>query len=172
MCAFVSVNENRHGNWIPSLKEKEFIESGGNFQYPGTMKSYCKTLSKCPIIDPSSIPSATPSTLPSFMPSDVPSHVPSDVPSDSLPRTCSFDFPDVGTEEFVHGLCVLGASSAKASSNSPVLTYIGGSGPEFIFRNDIILWGDRDYVAQQVYGKGDELCEGGLYLQPSKVKVS
>jgi len=69
----------------------------------------------------------------------------------------------------VHGLCVLGATSATASSNDDGFTY---TTTVPVFADGIKLWGDRDYSSVGVNGGGDALCEGGLYLQPSGHLVS
>ena len=80
----------------------------------------------------------------------------------------SFSFPPTtkSTRGFVHGICVLGASSAEAVSNNPELTYTMVTE----FRSGSKLWDDRNYIASNV--TGNEMCQGGIYLRPSKHKVS
>merc|ERR1712232_1127707 len=58
-----------------------------------------------------------------------------------------------------------GASSAEATSTDPNLKYT--LVPDF--KNGAKLWDDRSYVAKHV--EGASMCEGGLYLRPSRVKT-
>jgi hypothetical protein len=74
-----------------------------------------------------------------------------------------YEFPEVMTEEFVHGLCVAGASQAAASSSYDELTYDAVSGFEAGQR----AWGDRDYTYR---GVKDTVCADGIFLKPSKHK--
>ena len=78
----------------------------------------------------------------------------------------SYNFPTDNTNEFVHGICAMGASRVQATSTDPNLTYT----PISEFQNGIKMWGDRNYVASNV--SGNKMCQGGIYLQPSKHKVS
>ena len=78
-----------------------------------------------------------------------------------------YEFPPTDTKEFIHGICVLGASSASAFSDTEFdLEYTVV--PDF--KDGVKLWSDRDYVVQGI--QGDEMCEGGTYLKPSRHKVS
>ena len=79
----------------------------------------------------------------------------------------TYSFPSTDTNQFVHGICVLGASSASAVSDTFLdLEYTLVPN----FQDGVTLWSNRDYTAQGI--TGPEMCEGGLYLQPSKHKVS
>ena len=82
------------------------------------------------------------------------------------PLDISYAFPPVATSQFVHGICVLGASEARATSDDPQLFYT--SFPDF--RDGVTLWAIRDYQALGV--DNEEVCEGGTYLQPSLHKVN
>ncbi len=93
-------------------------------------------------------PTATPTQAPTRAPLDV-----------------SYQFPPVATSQFVHGLCVLGASKARATSDDPQLTYT--SIPNFA--DDVQLWTNRDYKASGI--DSEDYCKGGTYLQPSLHKV-
>lgn len=59
----------------------------------------------------------------------------------------------------------MGAYDAQATSTDPNLTYT--SIPNF--GNGLRMWGDRNYVSSDV--SGAEMCQDGIYLQPSRVKV-
>lgn len=80
--------------------------------------------------------------------------------------TLHFEFPPVASEEgsndFLHALCVAGASSAYASSDNPSLTYT--SVPAFSSGED--AWDDRTYTFQNVE---NSVCSSGIYLRPSSV---
>jgi hypothetical protein len=79
-----------------------------------------------------------------------------------------YEFPVVDTDEFVHGLCVMGLTSndeASATSTDPDLTYEAISG----FSEGFQLFGNRDYLSSGTSGEASH-CEGGMYLQPSLVK--
>ena len=78
----------------------------------------------------------------------------------------SYNFPADGTNQFVHGLCTMGASHVQATSTDPNLTYT----PISEFQNGVKMWDDRNYVTSNV--SGVEMCQGGIYLQPSRHKVS
>ena len=79
----------------------------------------------------------------------------------------TYSFPYIDTDQFVHGICVLGASSAGAYSDTDYdLEYTVV--PDF--GDGMELWGDRDYTVSGI--EGPEMCEGGLYLKPSRHKVS
>jgi hypothetical protein len=78
----------------------------------------------------------------------------------------TYTFPPTDTNQFTHGLCVLGASSAGAFSDTDFdLEY--RVVPDF--RDGVKLWSDRDYVAEGIIGA--DMCEGGIYLEPSRHKV-
>ena len=79
--------------------------------------------------------------------------------------TLSYTFPPVATSQFVHGLCVLGASKATVTSDDPQLTYT--SIPNF--GNDVQLWDNRGYKALGI--DNEDYCKGGTYLRPSLHKV-
>lgn len=77
-----------------------------------------------------------------------------------------YSFPSTDTEELVHGLCVLGASSAGAFSDTNFdLEY--KVVPDF--GDGVRLWSDTDYIVKGI--QGEDMCEGGIYLEPSKHKV-
>eukprot|EP01083_Nonionella_stella_P006339 18407_1 len=76
-----------------------------------------------------------------------------------------FVFPITETDEFSHGICVMGSSSVEATSTDSNLTYNSVAN----FQNGIKLWGDRSYTASGV--NGVERCEGGNYLQPSVART-
>ena len=144
MCVFL-MSSGRTGKWDEILPNDRFSISGeftwSNGSTSGSMRSYCKTLPEPPTAAPSFSPTRTPGDV-------------------------TYEFPPVGTSQFVHGLCVMGASYAEATSTDPNLTYTLVSD----FKNDVKLWDDRNYIAKGV--EGASLCEGGLYLKPSRVKVS
>lgn len=74
------------------------------------------------------------------------------------------EFPETETEQFVHGICVTGASNAIAfSSNNHVLEY-----ESVDFVEGVKAWGDRSYVYSGVEGS---VCEGGVLLRPSHHKT-
>jgi len=97
--------------------------------------------------------------------------------ADAISITNSYVFPTTVTSSvgpyktggFVHGLCVLGATSATASSSDEEFTYTPLTS---VFATNTKLWNDRGYLSVDVEGGGAALCEGGLYLQPSGVFVS
>jgi len=74
-----------------------------------------------------------------------------------------YEFPEVMTDEFVHGLCVAGASQAAASSSYDELTYDAVSD----FRAGVKAFGDRDYTYGGVI---DTVCADGIFLKPSRHK--
>ena len=76
------------------------------------------------------------------------------------------DFPATSTSQFVHGICVVGASAVDVSSTDADLTYVEVND----FQSGEKLWSDRSYTVGDVVG--EELCQGGTYLRPSTVKVS
>jgi len=77
----------------------------------------------------------------------------------------TYTFPPTDTNQIVHGLCVLGASSAGAFSDTDFdLKY--RAVPDF--QDGVKLWSDRDYVADGITGA--DMCEGGIYLEPSRHK--
>jgi len=76
-----------------------------------------------------------------------------------------YSFPSTDTHEIAHGLCVLGASSAGAFSDTDFeLEYKVVSD----FRDGTRLWSDKDYVVKGI--QGADMCEGGIYLEPTKYK--
>merc|ERR1712226_71407 len=78
----------------------------------------------------------------------------------------TYEFPPTDTLQFTHGMCVLGASYAQAtSSNNPDLDYT--LVPDF--GDGVELWGNRDYTVSGI--QGTEMCEGGLYLKPNRHKL-
>lgn len=77
-----------------------------------------------------------------------------------------YEFPSTDTNQFVHGLCVLGAIDAAAFSDTdPTLYYT----PVPDFGDGDLLWGDREYTVANVNGAA--MCEGGIYLKPSRHKT-
>lgn len=100
-----------------------------------------------------------------IFPSNMPSDMPSSQPSITAPNELQFDFPqvaDTGTTDFLHALCVSGASSAYASSDNPNLTYT--SVPNFA--SSQLGWNDRGYTFLNVE---NTICNSGIYLKPSSV---
>ena len=187
LCAYV-VTDWRTGQWDVNLPADGFTVSTGIQWSPeplGAMRSYCKTIygsfspspaTKSPTSAPSKSPTPAPTKTPTLSPTKTPTKTPSKtftlVPSrlpTRVPSTGTFDlsyvFPPVATSQFVHGLCVLGASEARAISDDPQLFYT--SIPNF--RDDVTLWSDRGYKTLGV--DNEEVCEGGTYLQPSLHKV-
>ena len=75
------------------------------------------------------------------------------------------EFPSIDTHEFVHGICVVGASSVNAYSSDQRLYYTQYDG----FADGQVAWKDRDYTLEGIDGS---VCAGGIYLQPSAHKVS
>jgi len=69
----------------------------------------------------------------------------------------------IDTHEFVHGLCVTGASSVAVYSSDPNLYYTQYEN----FASQQKAWGDRDYVLE---GVENTVCAGGIYLQPNRHK--
>ena len=143
MCVFVS-SDSRNGKWNNVLPDDRFTISDeftwSNGSTSGKMRSYCKTMPEPPTPSPSASP--TRSSLGKY-----------------------YDFPEVNTGQFVHGLCVMGASNAIATSTDPNLKYTLVPN----FQNGVKMWADRSYITSQV--SGDEMCQGGIYLQPSRHKV-
>jgi hypothetical protein len=146
MCVFLISSDLRTGRWDEILPSEGFTVSGEEFTWShmstsGQMRSYCKTL------------------LPEQLTS-----APTMAPTGTAVEA-SYEFPPVTTNEFVHGICALGASHAGATSTDPDLTYT--SIPNF--QDGEVMWDDRNYVTSGI--QGDEMCEGGIYLQPSLHKV-
>ena len=86
-------------------------------------------------------------------------------PPSSSGTTMTYTFPKTETPQFIHGLCLKGASVARGFSSDSALTYT----PVENFRTGMQMWGDRGYKSSDI--KGEEMCEGGLYLRPSLIKV-
>ena len=145
MCAILISSDGRTGKWDQILPNQRFTVSDEfemtNGQITAKMRSYCKILPEPP--------TAAPSPAPTRSENDI-----------------SFSFPPTSTNQFVHGLCVMGASYAEATSTNTNLSYSTVSN----FKDGVTLWNDRNYVANGV--SGDEMCEGGIYLKPSNHKVS
>jgi len=147
--------------------------------YPSSSSLPTSFPSDSPTRDPSLVPSNLPSTAPSIMPSSLPSGIPSLMPSNlpsskpslalsSAPSSAAaethFTFPATEpTGGFVHGLCVIGASSAQANSNVLGLTYTKVTP----FVDDTQGWGDRTYVYT---GTTFSPCFEGIFLRPSKIE--
>ena len=132
----VFLGSSNTGNWDGYLPNLGFTKATG-LQFDNyPLFSYCK---KVP----------DPATLSPLPPPDV-----------------SYQFPAVGTAEFTHAICVLGASKASATSNDPDLGY--NSIPDF--QNGVKMWDDRTYTSKNV--QGEELCQGGIYLKPTLARVS
>ena len=145
MCVLLST-DNRTGNWDKHFPSNRFTVSE-EFVYTsdratGGMRSYCKTLP------------------------EPPTQAPSAPPTVSRPDG-SYDFPPVATSQFVHGLCAMGASYFTATATDQNLTYKVGSNN---FQDGVRLWSNRDYVVDGI--QGADMCEGGIYLEPSRHKVS
>ena len=147
VCAFL-FDDWKDGKWDEELPNDRFKVYNVKFKFAdpatnagGSMFSFCKTLPEPPTAAPSFAPTRTAGDI-------------------------AYEFPPVGTSQFVHGLCVMGASYAQASSTDPNLSYTLVSD----FKNGVKLWDDRNYLAEGV--DGASMCEGGLYLKPSRVKVS
>merc|ERR1712008_53858 len=85
-------------------------------------------------------------------------------PTSSPQQDVSYTFPPVQTNQFVHGLCVKGVSDAGASSTDSYLSYTSVAN----FQDGMKIWDDRNYVVRGV--EGDAMCEGGIYLRPSRHK--
>ena len=105
---------------------------------------------------------------------ELPTKAPTKSEIDSGP--VSYTFPEVKTHNggFVHGICVMGATQVSASSTDTDLSY--SSVPNF--QNGMKLWSDRNYIAAPINSEssnkgivGDEFCQGGNYLKPSKHKA-
>jgi len=77
----------------------------------------------------------------------------------------SFTFPSTQTSEFVHGLCVMGATNLEATSSFSNLEYTAVQD----FGQGTRLWGDRNFVVSSNI-QGSYMCEGGTYLRPNKHK--
>ena len=160
VCAFVekpfthtdNVEYDRSSNWHVLLLERGFAASEATFGWDccGSSTwwtSYCKPL----------MPEVTYEIT-------------------ELKQTYVFPTTDSTSREdegggFVHGLCVLGAESATASSSDLGFTYTPLTVPSG-FATATQLWTNRGYRSVGVDGGGAALCEGGLYLQPSGVFVS
>jgi len=179
VCVFL-ITDWRTGRWDVTLPADGFTISTGIQWYPeptGAMRSYCKTVSigshtpspvpnspsSAPISAPTmptKAPTLAPTKTPTMAPTMTPTKAPTKAPSPTT-HSLSYAFPPVTTSQFVHGLCVLGASQARATSNDPQLTYTEIPN----FADDVELWGNRGYKALGVDNDGD--CVGGTYLQPS-----
>ena len=86
-------------------------------------------------------------------------------PDDKYDPDITYTFPSPNGERFTHGLCVMGATTAFAYSSDPDLHY--SMIPDF--KDGVRGWSDRTYKYTGV--NGPEMCEGGMYLRPSVVKV-
>jgi len=73
-------------------------------------------------------------------------------------------FPEVDTSEFVHGICVAGASSATAISTDADLVY--KEVPNF--KSGQTAWGNRENYP--IIGVESTICNGGIFLQPNRHK--
>ena len=174
MCVFLISSDSRTGRWDELLPSEGFNVSGEEFTWShmstsGQMRSYCKTLPEQSTSAPTASPTGSTTKSPTMAPTRPPTKSPTMSPTKSPTGTAfdiSYVFPEVDTNEFVHGICVLGASDAGATSTDPDLTYT--SIPNF--QDGTKVWNDRNYVTSGI--QGDEMCEGGLYLQPSLHKVS
>lgn len=76
------------------------------------------------------------------------------------------EFPATETSQFVHGICVVGATEAHAFSDTDDNLFYQ---PISNFQNGEKLWGDRTYTVTGVEEAG--LCESGIFLQPNLHKV-
>jgi len=74
------------------------------------------------------------------------------------------EFPSTDTHEFVHGICVVGASSVNAYSSDQRLYYTQYDG----FADGQVAWKDRTYTLEGIDGS---VCAGGIYLQPNAHKT-
>jgi len=149
VCVFVEPGKGRNGKWEDILPDYSFEASGefnwSNEQYAGTMKSYCKTLPEPP----------------TFAPTIAPTIVESENPIVDV----SYTFPYVKTGQFVHGLCVLGATNVEANSSFSGLKYTAVQG----FGKGTKLWDNRGYLVDGDI-QGSDMCAGGTYLRPSRHK--
>lgn len=109
-----------------------------------------KCIRKCP---PSATTSAPPTTSPTALTSQF--------GNDS-------DLPPTTTGEFVHAICVKGASNpyaiGKGSDGSTQVTY-----QSMNYYSGIKAWSDRNYRMYNTGGSSP--CDGGLYLKPSRVEA-
>ncbi len=120
---------------------------------------------KRPTLTPTNSQTLTPTNSPTLTPtSKNPTQAPTKAPSPDA-FNLSYTFPKVTTSQFVHGLCVLGASEAQATSDDPQLTYTNIPN----FGDDVQLWANRGYKALGI--NNEDYCKGGTYLQPSLHKV-
>jgi len=74
-----------------------------------------------------------------------------------------FTFPATETTQFVHGICVTGASSAHATSDFEGLTYTEVRP----FVDGTLAWDDRSYTHTGIIFSP---CAGGIFLRPSRHK--
>lgn len=146
VCAFI-VADSRTGKWNEELPNDRFAVSDNYFTFEdgnvvGKMYSYCKTLPEPPTPSPTSNPTRV------------------------VGESVTYTFPKVNTSQFVHGICVIGADTASASSTDAKLKYTAV--PDF--KNGVQLWNDRSYVSAGI--QGADKCEGGIFLRPTLHKVS
>lgn len=73
------------------------------------------------------------------------------------------EFPETDTNQFVHGLCVQGASSVAAYATDTNVRYTQYQN----FTSGMQAWGDRDYTLE---GVENTVCAGGIFLQPNRHK--
>jgi hypothetical protein len=93
-------------------------------------------------------------------------------------RACedpSFTFPTTdylpmksGTNGMIHGLCVMGATSASASLSPNRAGYSYKSFPNF--RDGMGAFGNYGARVSSLNGKGPTFCEGGIFLQPGTIQ--
>lgn len=76
----------------------------------------------------------------------------------------TLEFPEVQTNELVHGICVGGASHVSAYSSDNNLYYTQHTN----FTSGQVAWDDRNYVLD---GVENTVCAGGIYLQPTRHKT-
>eukprot|EP00536_Pseudo-nitzschia_multiseries_P018059 jgi/Psemu1/53918/gm1.53918_g len=132
-----------------------------------------------PSSEPSGAPSSLPSGSPSGSPSSEPSTLPSEPPSSALSMApssaiqTSFTFPKFnfevsgGHQGFLHGLCVMGASSASVSVSLPNDNNFGYDAFPGFKDDEVKFWTGDPHYYYGITGNGPSLCEGGIAFQPN-----
>jgi hypothetical protein len=83
------------------------------------------------------------------------------------------DYPEPGSNNggMVHGLCVLGAKEARATISPDTSGFTYKSIP--VLEEGVQAFGETTvFKIVNIEGHGAQVCEGGIYLQPSKTYVS
>eukprot|EP00536_Pseudo-nitzschia_multiseries_P018287 jgi/Psemu1/54924/gm1.54924_g len=103
---------------------------------------------------------------------------PAPTPAPTFGSSVSFTYPKYNFQTeprtdfveyngFIHGLCVMGASSATVSVSEPN-THNFDYHAFYDFKdNQVVRWKDEPWPYYDISGKGPNLCEGGIAFQPT-----